>query len=350
VSSRRLESGARLQRVLALVPWIATHPGVTFHELAARFEIEESELEADLELLPMCGLPPYTADRLIDLVVADDGAVSVRLAEYFERPVRLTPAEGVALLAAGRSLLGVPGSDPAGPLATGLDKLEAALGARGGLAVHVEAADHLDQLRDAVDDGMQVELDYYSSARDEMTTRIVDPVRVFHAFGAWYLAAWCHRAQGDRLFRVDRVRGVRRTGDPVDAARAEGRAGAAADRDGDLVYRPSPDDLRVRLRLAREASWVVESIPTEQQRSRRGGKTDVVLPVSGSAFLERLLLSLGLAATVLDPPEVKASIAAAAGRVLARYRAAAATAPGPPAEAPSGNGRRPEVDVPGMEG
>jgi proteasome accessory factor C len=321
-----------LQRVLALVPWIAAHPGVTLDELAERFEIDRAELEEDLELLPMCGLPPYTADRLIDLVVGEDGAVSVRLAEYFERPLRLTPAEGVALMAVGRALLGVPGSDPDGPLGTGLAKLERALGATGALAVHVEGADHLQQLRDAVDAGRQVEIEYYSSARDEMTTRVVDPVRVFHALGAWYLAAWCHRANGDRLFRIDRVRAVRPTGERIDPATAP-----APEHDAELVYRPAPDDPRVRLRLDRDAAWVAESIPVEEERARRGGKTDVVLAVSGAAFLERLLLSLGPRATVLGPPEARAAAAAAARRVLARYRVGAASG-------------RPEVDVAGMEG
>ncbi|HEY8216202.1 MAG TPA: WYL domain-containing protein [Acidimicrobiia bacterium] len=324
------ESGTRLQRVLALVPWIAAHPGVTLDELAARFEIDRAELEEDLELLPMCGLPPYTADRLIDLVVADDGAVSIRLAEYFERPLRLTPGEGVALLAAGRALLGVPGSDPEGPLGTGLAKLEHALGATGTLAVHVAGADHLQQLRDAVEDGRQVEIDYYSSARDEMTTRVVDPVRVFHALGAWYLAAWCHRAVGDRLFRIDRVRAVRPTGRVVEQATAR------PERDAELVYRPAGDDPRVQLRLDREAAWVLESIPVEHSRARRGGKTDVTLAVSGPAFLERLVLSLGPRATVLGPADAKAAVADAARRVLARYH-------------PDEPSRRPEVDAAGME-
>ena len=54
-----------------------------------------------------------------------------------------------------------------------------------------------------------MEIDYFSFARDEMTTRVIDPWRVFHAFGAWYVAAWCHRADAERLFRVDRVRAVR---------------------------------------------------------------------------------------------------------------------------------------------
>lgn len=307
-------AASRLRRMLALVPWILTHPGVTIGELARRFDVPEPELEADLALLPMCGLPPYTADRLIDVWVGDDGAVSIRLAEYFERPLRLTPSEGVALLVAGRALLAVPGSDQQGPLATALDKLEAALGARGVLAIDVGTTDHLDQLTEAAATGDQLELDYYSFARDEMTTRVVDPRRVFHTLGAWYLAAYCHRAEGERLFRVDRVRAVRPTG-----KRAPTRPSAGDEELVDLVYRPDPADPRVQLRLRPEAAWVAESLPTEDATPRADGGWDVVLAVSGPAFLERLLLRLGPAAQVVGPAEARVARSEAARRVLARY-------------------------------
>jgi proteasome accessory factor C len=151
-------SVSRLERMLALVPWILAQPGTTITELAHRFEVDETDLEHDLELLPMCGLPPYTADRLIDVWVADDGAVNVRLAEYFERPVRLTPAEGVALVAAVRALLAVPGSDRSGPLASALEKLEHALGARGGMAVDVGGGENLERLQAAVASRAQIEI------------------------------------------------------------------------------------------------------------------------------------------------------------------------------------------------
>jgi proteasome accessory factor C len=308
-------AGARLQRVLALVPWILANPGVTMPELAERFAIPESELEADLELLPMCGLPPYTADRLIDVWVGDDGGVTIRLAEYFERPLQLTPSEGVALLAAGRALLAVPGSADSGPLASALEKLEAALGTRGGVAVDVGAGDHLVRLQAAVADREQLELEYYSFARDEMTTRIVDPRRVFHAFGAWYLDAYCRTAEGERLFRVDRVRTVRPTGAPAAPPPEDPESTLA-----DLVYRPGPDDPRVTLRLEPEARWVVESHPTESVTERSDGRVDVVLAVSAPAFLERLLLGLGPAATVVGPPAAKAELRATAERILQRYR------------------------------
>jgi proteasome accessory factor C len=304
--------GPRLQRVLALVPWILAHPGVTIAELAARFEVSERELERDLELLPMCGLPPYTADRLIDVSVID-GEVEIRLAEYFERPLRLTPAEGLALLAAGRALLAVPGSDDDGPLATALAKLDDALGAPGSLAVDVGASDQLRRLQDAEADDERVEIDYYSFARDEMTTRVIDPWRVFHAFGAWYVAAWCHRAHAERLFRVDRVRAVRETGERFDPA-------SRADDDArDLVYRPRPEDPRVTLRLAPAAEWVVESHPHESATRADDGAWQVVLAISEPAWLERLLVALGPDATVVAPAELTELGADAAARLRRRY-------------------------------
>ena len=316
--SPRESSAPRLERMLALVPWILANPGSTIAELALRFEVDEQELEHDLELLPMCGLPPYTADRLIDVWVSDDGAVNIRLAEYFERPLRLSPSEGVALLAAGRTLLAVPGADPAGPLATALEKLEHALGARGGVAVDVGGSSELTHLQQAVSDRAQLEIDYYSFARDEMTTRIIDPARVFHAFGSWYLAAFCHQAEGERLFRVDRVRGVRRTGERVDAPAPTDDIDGL----GQRVYRAAPGDVRVHLRLDPSATWVADSLPVEQVTARPDGRVDVVIAVSAPAFLERLLLGLGPAARVLDPPEARAMIVAAARRVLERYEAA----------------------------
>jgi proteasome accessory factor C len=317
--SPRPVAGPRLARVLAIVPYVLAHPGITITELAERFRVDRREIERDLELLPMCGLPPYTADRLIDVWVMDDGSVEIRLAEYFERPLRLTPAEGVALVAAARALLAVPGADAAGPLASALAKLEEVVGASGRLQVDVGAATYLDVLRAAVDNREQLELDYFSYSRDEMTTRRVDPERVFHALGAWYLAAYCHRAEDERLFRVDRIRAVRRTGEHFEP-RPAAAAGRENDELGALVYHPGPDDERVTLRLEPEVAWVLDSLPIEDRRTERGGRERVVLPVSGEAFLERLLLRLGPAAEVVDPPSARDLRAAAAARILNRYR------------------------------
>ena len=50
------------------------------------------------------------------------------MADYFRRPLRLSPQEGLALVSAGSALLSVPGADPDGALATALAKLETCSG------------------------------------------------------------------------------------------------------------------------------------------------------------------------------------------------------------------------------
>lgn len=308
--------GPRLRRVLALVPWIADHPGSSLAEIANHFGVPERELERDLEYLPLCGLPPYTPDRLIDVEIVD-GHVWIRFAEYFARPLRLSAEEGLGLLAGGRALLAVPGSDDDGALATALDKLADALGATEGLAVEVGEPASLDALRRAGTAHDRVEIDYYSFGRDAHTTRRIDLHSVFHAFGHWYAAAYCHQAEDERLFRVDRIRAVRLTGE-----RYEPPPEDSSEVFGESVYHPRPDDPRVTLELAPDAAWVVESYPCEEAEERADGSWRVVLAVSEVAFLERLLLRLGPAARVLSPVALQTAAPAAAARLLSRYQPA----------------------------
>src|SRR5258708_38732558 len=88
----------------------------------------------------------------------------MRLADYLRRPLRLEPSEGLALLAAGRALLSVPGSEPRGPLATALEKLEAALELPG-LVVNIDAPEFLDAVRHAAAHDERLQSDYRSAGR-----------------------------------------------------------------------------------------------------------------------------------------------------------------------------------------
>jgi proteasome accessory factor C len=273
----------------------------------------EKELVEELEMLWCCGVHPFTPDTLMD-VTFEDGRVWIRYADWFDRPLRMTPEEGLALVAAGAALLAIPGSDPEGPLARGLRKLAAVLGidADGALEVTLGAVPDglLDALRAAVAEHRQVEIDYYVYGRDERTRRVVDPQAVFAAEGEWYLTAWCHLAQGERRFRLDRIRTLvtlDATFEPPEQAPAP------------AVFDARPDDPRVTLDLTTRARWVAEQYPTESVEERPDGGLRVTLAVAEDAWLERLLLRLGPEASVVSGAEGLA--ATAARRVLARYGA-----------------------------
>jgi predicted DNA-binding transcriptional regulator YafY len=313
-----------VQRILALVPWMVAHPGARKKEIAERFDLDPELLDADLELVLMVGVPPYSPGDYIDVEVDDDDRVTLRMAASFRRPVRLTHSEGLAILAAGRALLAVRGSDVDGPLATALAKLARALDLPD-VPVTIAAPDHLDTVRRAVTDHEELEIEYWSAGRDAVTTRKIEPLAAFYAAGEWYVDAMCLRANDLRLFRVDRMRAARPTGRHFDVADED--AGAAAEGRG-AVYHPRPGDPTLVLDLSERARWVAERYPCVSVEERGQGRLRAELTVSEPAFAERLLLRLGPEAEVVDltaPGDTEHpsgfSAARAAERVLARYGA-----------------------------
>lgn len=307
----RVSADDRLQRLLALIPWVAGRDGPRVDEVCARFGCTEAELVEDLELLFLCGLHPYTPDVLIDVDIAD-GRVWIRYADYFSRPLRLTPAEGLALLAAGRTVLAASGGDDGGPLARGLAKLAAVMGVDPDEAVEIElgpvAESVVGTLRSAVAAHRQVDIDYYSFGRDERATRTIDPYAVFSAGGQWYVSAYCHRVEDERLFRVDRISSATLRDSGFDPPATPPELSA---------YRAGPQDRRVTLELEPAARWVVEQYPVEKVEALDGGRLRVTLAASHAAWLERLLLRLGDRGKVVDGDGEVAY--RAARRLLARY-------------------------------
>jgi proteasome accessory factor C len=309
-------AGERLQRVLAMVPWIASQDGPTIDDVCARFGMTRQQVLDDLNVVWLVGLPPYTPDELVDVVIEDD-RVWIRYADFFSRPLRLTPEQGLALVAAGTTLQALPGADPDGPLARGLAKLASVLGVEPGGAIEVNLGATrpgvLEALQQAARERRQIRLDYYTYGRDEHSTRTVDPYRVYADEGAWYLLAHCHQAEGERLFRVDRIEAL----ELLDAVFAE-----PPDRPAGDVFRPAPDDPRIQLELEPAAAWVADYYPMEERKELGDGRLRVTLAVTATPWLERLLVRLGSTARVVGEPEgsdLALAGSRASRRILARY-------------------------------
>lgn len=305
-------TSARLRRLLAMVSWLAGVEEATIDELGARFDVGPDEVVYELELAACCGLPPYTPDTLLEIVVEGD-RVRAFLPKELARPRRLTPREGFAIAASARTILAVPGADRDGALARALEKLESVLGADRGLVIHLDTPPLLGDVREVLDDRVQAEIEYHSASADETTVRVVEPIELVSLEGHWYLDAYCHRARDVRRFRVDRIRRIRPLELPVtERARAERARGA---------FVPGPGAVSVTVELDEHARWIDESVPALGRRSV-GGRTVLTLAVGGRAWLERLLVQAGPHAAVLAPPELATVGADAATRLLRRYRPA----------------------------
>ncbi len=308
----------RLRRVLAMVPWIVANPGIEVAAVANRFGLTEADVLDDLNVVWMVGLPPYTPDALVEVAIEDD-KVWIHYADFFSRPLKLTAGQGLALLAATDGLLSVPGTELDGPLARALAKLAGVLGVEPDVNLEVDlgAAEGptLAALQRSVDAATDVIIDYYSYGRDERTTRRVSPWRVNATGGAWYLEGFCHSAEGERLFRIDRIEDLRPTDDPSEHRPDDSGLDVR-------VFHPRAEDPKVTLWLAPEAQWVIETYPTESVKPRSDGSSEATLVITADAWFERLLLRLGPQVRILAADDEQAANLgrSAAARVLERYR------------------------------
>ena len=311
----------RMTRLLALVPYLTARPeGVALAEAARDFGVPERQLRSDLELLWMCGLPGYGPGDLIDLAFEGD-RVRVTFPAGMARPLRLTTDEAVALVVALKTLLELPGLAEREAVSRALAKVSATAGhaveRMTPVAVSVDARDEaLAVVREGLERKRALHLHYYVPTRDERTERTVDPMRLLLVDGRGYLEAWCRRAEGVRLFRLDRVDDVVVLDEPA------APPPQAHERDVDNgVYQPDPRSPAVRLRLSRSARWVADYYPVDSVAAVDDppGGLAVTVRTEDLAWARRLVASLGGEASVEEPAELAAQVAADARAALARY-------------------------------
>lgn len=305
--------------MLVIVPYFVQHPGASLAEVGGMFDVPTEQLRKDLELLFLSGLPPYGPGDLIDVEIDEDDRVTIRMAEQFARPLRLTRHEALALYLRGTELLGTAGLPQAPALRSALEKLRGELGPEtlGDPEGRIEAIDAdrpnaaLGAIRDAAAEHRRVRIDYFAHSTGEWSTRAIEPEALFASAGAWYVAAWDVAADAERLFRVDRIREVEDLGEPFTP---HGLRGA-----GRALYTPTDRDVEVRLRLQPEARWVAEYYVVSEAREAGDGVLEVSLSVSRLDWIAGLLLRLGDTVDVTDPPELRRRVVDLARGTLDRY-------------------------------
>ncbi|MEX2279395.1 MAG: WYL domain-containing protein [Acidimicrobiia bacterium] len=306
-------TATHLTRILALIPWVIAHPGSSVDDVCARFGYESTrDLLRDLDLVFVCGLPGYGPGDLMVAYVEDDQVI-VDMADYFASAPNLTAAESLALLAAGMTVLASgQGSDELG---SAVDKLGRALlpDADEMLFVDMDAEPELaETLRKAAVEGRVVEIEYTGLARGEHTVRDIEPWTVYASMGNWYVSAHCRRAGGERVFRLDRVRRA--------AVRDETFEPPSPRPEPPIGYVATEDDVVATIELRRGALWVLEYYRLEVVE-RSEDSAVVRFSTYEPLVAAQLLLRLGPNATLLDGPQVAASLATLRTSLLTRYSA-----------------------------
>ncbi|MER5465354.1 MULTISPECIES: WYL domain-containing protein [unclassified Streptomyces] len=309
------------RRMLSLVTYLRERPGARVGDVARAFGITEDELISDLDVLPMCGTS-FRGGDLLDIDTDGDriwwrnpDASGTSTAE----PLRLAADEATALLVAARAVATLPGlrEGDREALLRATAKLETAAGEAAGassrLSVTFESEGGVFADVDrAISERRRLWLKYYSPARDELTEREVDPIRLF-AVGHTYMEAWCRLSEARRTFRLDRVAEIKLLDAPAAPPEIELR-----DLSEGLVQ-PSADDPEVVVEVGPGGRWVAEYYPHDSAEELPEGGLRITLRTPAPASLRRLALRLGRDGRIVSPQDLADSARLAAREALAAY-------------------------------
>ncbi|CAB4735306.1 MAG: WYL domain-containing protein [Actinobacteria bacterium] len=196
----------RTARALDLVPYLLEHQGISIPELAKVFGVSEKQINEDLILIHMCGLPGYTPLELIEMYY-EDGYVTVSDPQSLKKPRRMNQSEITSLLVSLDLLKALRSDGIADEIEELKSKLRSSLALENPFVVLAESkkSNMVEKLETAMAKGSVLKIQYHSGRKDETTQRLVLPLEIYQSNNNTYLNAWCQTSNAERTFRVDRI-------------------------------------------------------------------------------------------------------------------------------------------------
>ena len=312
----KLTPGAkRLDRLLALIPFIIKNQGIDLEKTASLFGVDEEQLISDLNLIWLCGLPGYSHLELID-VSYDSGIITIDNADTLNRPMRLTFDECVSLLIGVDNLLSItPVSDKA-TLTSIRKKLLQIMGIN---VIADESQGHstnsqlvLPEILKAVEQPTRIcSLKYFSATSYEEEFHEVLPIHISNQSNFVYLFAYSFNGDKHRYFRLDRIREFR----VLDKQIPETASLSTKSR------LKSPDEtLTAEVEIRADGYWFIQkwglsSLTFNQSRDVFTGQIKVFDP----RWLIRAAMSTGGLLEIKGPESLRRELASVATQALKMY-------------------------------
>ena len=298
-------AAVRALRSMDLIPYVLENPGVSIAELSAKFSVTQAQIESDLQLVFMCGLPGYTPYELID-VAFEDGVVSVIDPQVLDKPRKFSSNEIVVIALGLKILIDINQTN-----STALTKLKqlsekiAKLGSNKSIlmAGDVSAFPFFEIISKSISEQRILDLQYHSLIKDQITQRLVLPKKLYFLNGSLYLSALDIDIDSDRVFKVDLIKECK-VGEQMAAKKVL----------------ESSIETTVILDVQKQNRNFIErnsSIITAMQEN--GDSTRVHLQVSNLEWIKLTVLSNAPGITVVSPELLATAVKQSARDLLALY-------------------------------
>jgi predicted DNA-binding transcriptional regulator YafY len=151
----------------------------------------------------------------------------------------------------------------------------------------------------------------YRSSRGEESERFLDPYGIAFHNGRWYVAGWDHLREAMRTFRLDRILDIEPTRESFEAPEGFDLMDEIQRSMASVPYRWSAE---VRLEISMEEARRLVNPSVGAVEAMDGG-VRLRIGADDLDWIVRRLSLLGVAFTVLDPPELRDAVLKEAARL-----------------------------------
>ena len=295
----------RALRTMDLIPYILEHPGISIKHLSKIFNASDKEIEKDLQLAFMCGLPGYTPYELIDLTY-EEGVVSIIDPQVLNKPRNFSSNERV-VIALGLEILrelNLSNTDNLKKIDNlskkFLDKKDEEL------LIIVDqnlSFPFLNIINQAIFESRVITFDYQSVSKDMLSSRKVLPHKLYLQNGNLYLSGYDWQAQSDRIFKADQILNC------VVGEKSEAQKFDQLKDEEVVELAVNPENLNF---IERNSSIIIE-----QEISQ--GQLLVKLRVSNFDWLKRAILSNAPSIKVVSPRSLALEVEQMASNLVSAY-------------------------------
>ena len=301
-------AAAQLRRLLHVIPRLADGDVHRLSDVAKLAKVDQAVILRDLRSLATRYDEPGGFVESVQIWI-DPNNVSLQ-SNHFLRPMRLTRNELRALELGLATLRAERPPDEHGAIDRARDRLHKIVAKlplddeSAGLR-HASAGEneYLSTVRSAYRDRRKIKLKYRKTAHSDVSDRTVSPFATVAASGHWYMIAFCDRSTGVRVFRMDRVEGMKLLRETYEVPADFTVSGVL---EAGRIYMEDGQPARLRIRYGpRVARWVAER---ERKELDKDGSLTMEHPLGDIGWAVRHVLQYGPDAEVLSPPEVREEV------------------------------------------
>ncbi|MBO4651913.1 MAG: YafY family transcriptional regulator [Lachnospiraceae bacterium] len=300
----------KIDRLIGILSILLQKEMTTAPELAEHFEVSRRTINRDIEALCASGVPIQTTQGA-------GGGIRIMSGYRMDRTV-LTSRDMQMILAGLRSLDSVSGSRYYGQL---MEKLQSGsselVSGRDSMLIDLSSwyktslAPKIATIQSAIENRHLLRFRYYAPSGE--SERTVEPYYVVFQWTSWYVYGWCLAREDYRLFKLNRMDGVRETEEHFSCRKAP-----LPDLSAERVF---PGGIRLKALFAPEVRWrLVEEYGPDCCSEGEDGRLVFSEDFTNREQMISWLLAFGDKAEVLEPQDVREQIAEIAEEMIKTYR------------------------------